>query len=150
MLPTHAELQSQAAAALDTTVDLKALCYPVKAAPGEAFYHTEAAIEAVDHPLDHRIGDLLLDIPEPDLISSQNPPSANRCQVLGCDPCRVANSVGKCFLGKTPFHSPHDLLGFQAAPMNETVTAQFFLARPMLDIKTTRAIAGRVFRTAIG
>ena len=127
VLPAHAELQPEAAATLDAAVDPKALCSPVKAAPGEAFYHTEAAIEAVHHPPDQRIGHLLFDVPKPDLISFLDPSSTNRAQVLGCDPGRVANSVGKCLWGKPPFHGPDDLLGFQAAPMHEAVTVQFFL-----------------------
>jgi hypothetical protein len=56
MPPSHAELQLQALAALDAAFNRQSLGLAVKPFARKAFYHAEAAVQAVDHTFNEQVG----------------------------------------------------------------------------------------------
>jgi hypothetical protein len=86
MPPSHAKRQPQATTTSDTAINPQRLTLSVKVPASKAFDNAEATIKTVKHPLNQRVGFLLVQVPKPDFRSPPTPLSPDWLKVLGVNP----------------------------------------------------------------
>jgi len=130
--PAHAELQAKALPTLDASLDPQPLRRAVELPTRETLHDAEAAVKAVDHPLDQGICRFLRQAPKADVIARLRPSPVYRLKVLRVEPLRIPDAVGD---GAVPQAAPDGtdyVLGLCASPMDKTMPGQLFFLRLML------------------
>jgi hypothetical protein len=106
---------------VDATIDSQCLCPSIETPARKALHHAEAAIEAVDHPLDQCIRRLFVCFPEADYVAFAAPFPLDRLKVFGIDPFGVTDVVAQYPRGPAPLDRSNHVLRANACPMNEAV-----------------------------
>jgi len=129
MSPSHAELQAETFAALNTATYLQRLAASVKLPAWKAFDHAEAAIQAVQHSLDDGISFGFWNAKYPEFISDQSPVPIDGMKVLEFQIRFVAKAIGQDAIRKPTSNSRNCILLSVASPVDKTMLFKLLMSR---------------------